>query len=157
MAGFDFAPGRARLGVHVSSMTPELRKFLGAKQDAGILVQRVDPDTPAAKAGIRVGDIVVSVDGDAIDEIDDVASALADHGAGEKVEVVVVRKKARKRLRIAMQDDASARGFAMPEGVFSFGHGAGQEIEILRKTIDALEKRVDELDRSRRRASKPKD
>ena len=150
-----FAPGRARLGVHVSSMTPELRTFLGAKPDAGILVQRVDPGTAAASAGIKVGDVVVAVDGDAIDEIEAVAAALADHGKGDKVEVVVVRKKARKKLRVELQDDAGGLGLPMPGG-FSFGEGRHDELERLRAAIEALERRVEALDRARKRASKSK-
>jgi predicted metalloprotease with PDZ domain len=148
---FAFAPSfeqaRPRLGAHVSSMTPELRKFLGAKKDAGILVQLVDADTPAARAGMKVGDVIVSVDGDAIDEIGEVAPALADRGKGDKVDVVVVRNKSRRRLRVVMQDDANEQ----PRGEDARG-----EIEQLREQIESLETRVDQLDRARRRSKKAK-
>jgi membrane-associated protease RseP (regulator of RpoE activity) len=155
--------GRARLGVQVSSMTPELRKFLGAKEEAGILVQRVESESAASRAGVKVGDIVVAVDGNAIGEIGEVAEALADRKKGDKVDVVVVRKKKRRTLRVELQEDASDRGFAVGDvqihGMpgFSFGDGS-KEIEALRAVIEKLESRLEALekrDRSRRRSSAP--
>lgn len=159
--------GRARLGVQVSSMTAELRKFLGAKEEAGILVQRVESESPASRAGMKVGDIVVAVDGKAIGEIGEVAEALADRKKGDKVDVVVVRKKKRRTLRVELQEDESAgeHGFAVGDlrihglpGGFSFGEGSGDEIETLRAVIEKLETRLDALekrDRTRKRSSKP--
>jgi S1-C subfamily serine protease len=63
-AGFRLlAPGTIRLGLRIESMTPELREFFGAPEDQGVLVSSVVADSPAAEAGMRVGDVIVSVDG----------------------------------------------------------------------------------------------
>jgi membrane-associated protease RseP (regulator of RpoE activity) len=147
---------RGRLGLHVSSMTPELRKFFGAKPEVGILVQKVDEDGPAARGGVKVGDIVVEVDGETIDDIGEVAEALSDRGKGDDVDVVVVRKKARKKLKVELKDDAGARGSGVRRipGGFSIG-GGGEELEKLREAIEALEDRVDAIDRARKRKPKP--
>ena len=103
--------GRGRLGLQVSSMTPELRMFFGAKADVGILVQRVESGSPSALGGLKVGDVVISVDGDAIEDIGEVGEALSDRKKGDKVEIVVVRKKSRRTLKVALQEDASDHGF----------------------------------------------
>ncbi len=111
--------GRGRLGLQVSSMTPELRMFFGAKPEVGILVQRVESGSPSALGGLRVGDVVISVDGDTIEEIGEVADALSDRNKGDKVEIVVVRKKSRRTLKVALQENASER--ALSTRAFHFG------------------------------------
>lgn len=81
----------ARLGVMVMSLTPELRGYFGAANDKGVLVAKVEPDSAAAKAGIKVGDVIVGVKGNAIDDATDVIDALAEAKSGDKVSVAVVR------------------------------------------------------------------
>jgi putative serine protease PepD len=58
---------------------------------AGALVQRVEPDSPAAKAGLRVGDLVVAIDGKAVESYDELASQIRSHKPGDKVTLKVVR------------------------------------------------------------------
>lgn len=50
------------LGVETTALTPELRRHFGAPEDAGVLIGRVEKGSPAAAAGLRVGDIVTRVD-----------------------------------------------------------------------------------------------
>ena len=83
----------ARLGVMVMSMTPELRTYFGAPNGRGLLVAKVEPDSAAAKAGVKVGDVLVGVKGNAVDEARDVIAALADSKQGESVRVELVRDK----------------------------------------------------------------
>lgn len=111
--------GRGRLGLQVSSMTPELRMFFGSKPEVGILVQRVESGSPSALGGLKVGDVVISVDGATIEEIDEVADALSDRNKGDKVEIVVVRKKSRRTMKVALQEDASDR--RLSPRAFHFG------------------------------------
>jgi C-terminal processing protease CtpA/Prc len=81
----------ARLGVMVMSLTPELRGYFGAANDKGVLVAKVEPNSPAAKAGIKVGDVIVGVKGNTIDEASDVIDALSEAKTGDKVPISVVR------------------------------------------------------------------
>ncbi|MCA9705783.1 MAG: PDZ domain-containing protein [Myxococcales bacterium] len=111
MATDGFGP---RLGTRVSDMTPELRAFFGAPDDAGLLVQGIEPGSAAQSAKIQVGDVLVTVDGEPIARVTDVRRALADHGAGDAVEVEVVRKKKRKTLRVTLTDDG--RSSSWPPG-----------------------------------------
>ena len=83
--------GRARLGVMVMSLTPELRSHFGAKRDRGVLVARVEPGSPAATAGIAVGDVLVEVRGTAVDSAGDVLEALAPVKQGDLVALAVIR------------------------------------------------------------------
>src|ERR1700748_1613820 len=55
------------LGFSPLDVSSELREFLGAPADGGVLVQSVKEGGPAAKAGLKVGDVVTAVDGKAVD------------------------------------------------------------------------------------------
>lgn len=54
---------RGYLGVSLTELTPELREHFGVNGEAGVLVAKVESGSPAEKAGIKVGDIITSVDG----------------------------------------------------------------------------------------------
>jgi len=56
---------RAYVGISLTELTPELREFFGAPKDAGVLVSSVAENGPAAKAGVRVGDVITSANGKA--------------------------------------------------------------------------------------------
>jgi len=88
---FEWSTSQGRLGVLVSSMTPELRKHFGAAGDRGVLVERVEPGTPAAAAGVAVGDVITRVETTTIDSATDVLSAMSNMKKGETVEVGLIR------------------------------------------------------------------
>jgi membrane-associated protease RseP (regulator of RpoE activity) len=148
--------GKGRLGIVALQISPELRAYLGAPRDRGVLVDAVRPDSPAARAGLQVGDIVTDVDGDATKSASDVLGAMTDRKKGDQVAVVAVRHGQRVELRAKLDSDPGPvvqsngfRGFpGMPEdmnGWFRFDgtpddmHGA---IEELRKRMDELEHRL---------------
>ncbi len=58
---------RGYLGVYIQDVTPELAKQFGLSQGGGVLVGEVSPDTPAAKAGLKKGDIILKLNGQTVD------------------------------------------------------------------------------------------
>jgi membrane-associated protease RseP (regulator of RpoE activity) len=56
-----FVPERGRLGVGIQGLTPQLAEYFGTKD--GVLVTHVEPESPAAKAGLKAGDVITTVDG----------------------------------------------------------------------------------------------
>jgi hypothetical protein len=89
--------GRGRLGVRVEKLNDDLAQALGASGDQGVLVVEVLEDTPAQKAGIRAGDVIVRVDSDDVDSPDELVKALAGHD-GARVNLIVLRKGARREI-----------------------------------------------------------
>ncbi|HEY7818005.1 MAG TPA: PDZ domain-containing protein [Vicinamibacteria bacterium] len=83
--------GGGYLGVEVLPMTEELRAHFGSPEDAGVLVARVKEDSPAAAAGIQVGDVLTAVDGKSIQGPPGLALAVREKKAGESVSVDYVR------------------------------------------------------------------
>ncbi len=116
-SGFTVQVGmsQGRLGAQVMDLTDDLRDFFGAPKDAGILVSKVTPDSPAAKAGVRVGDVIVEVAGQPIDGPWQVITALADKNQGDQVSVVVIRAKKRVKLSATL-DDSGLVGRALRLG-----------------------------------------
>lgn len=82
---------RGYLGVVLHPMTRELRKHFGAPDDAGVLLAKVDADSPAQKAGLQVGDVVLEVAGQRVATIWDVALAVRHMRAGDLCRLKVVR------------------------------------------------------------------
>ena len=114
--GYTVWFGRPKLGVEMVTATPELREFLGGPKDAGVIVGKVISGSAAEKAGIKVGDLIVSADGDRIGDPSDLVEALADKD-GETVEIELVRDKRTVRIRAAIPENqieqpAGPRAFA---------------------------------------------
>lgn len=57
---------RGYFGMALTDLTPELRTHFGVPEDAGVMVSKVEPGSPAEKAGLKVGDILTRLDGHAI-------------------------------------------------------------------------------------------
>jgi|SRR5215212_3184616 len=100
LLGFDglLAGKRAFLGVNLTDLTPELREHFGAPKNAGVLVASVEENSPADKAGLRVGDIVVAVEGKDVDSTWDLRSALRDKKDGDTARIEVLRGRARQTV-----------------------------------------------------------
>jgi serine protease Do len=96
--------GRGALGISVQSMTPELAQHFGAA--AGVLVSAVRGDSPAAKAGIAVGDVITTVDGERIDGPGDLRRRVRD-SEREKLTIGLVRDK--KQLSVDVPVERPAR------------------------------------------------
>jgi serine protease Do len=87
------SPRRPRLGVALSPphVARRLRRSVGLPERQGILVHAVEEDGPAARAGIRQGDLLVAVGATTVTDVDGLASALEAVPAGEPVVVDLVR------------------------------------------------------------------
>jgi serine protease Do len=82
---------RGWLGVVIQKVTPELAKGFGLKESEGALVSDVMEDSPASKAGIKRGDVIVSFDGKRIKEMDQLPRIVAATVVGKGVKVGLIR------------------------------------------------------------------
>ena len=90
----ELALGRGRLGVSIQDLTPELAEYFAVKD--GVLVSSVEKDSPAAKAGIKAGDVITSVDGEAVTG----SSALVAQLRGKEGAVSIGVSRDRKALTL---------------------------------------------------------
>jgi C-terminal processing protease CtpA/Prc len=100
---FKFDLRRPRLGVELVGVTAELREHLGANQDEGVLVGRVLSDTPAAHAGVEVGDLIVAVGGETVGQQGDLSQLLRERD-GETFNLDVIRNGRPLPLTVSLPD-----------------------------------------------------
>jgi len=100
---FAFSFGRPRLGVELVDVTGELREHLGSSRDEGVLVGRVLSDTPAEAAGVEVGDLIVAVGGESVDQYGDLARLLSERD-GETFNLDVIRDGRPLSLTVSLPD-----------------------------------------------------
>ena len=94
-----FMGSRGRLGVSVQSLTPELEEYFGAK-NGGVLVSSVAQDSAAAKAGIKAGDVITSINGNRVSDTGDLMREL--DGATGELTIVVMRDKQELTLKATL-------------------------------------------------------
>ena len=102
---------RGRLGVQLNELTPELAEYFGAT-NGGVLVSRVTKDSPAEKAGLKAGDVITSIDGDRVQDTDDLVDELREK-AGE-VTLGIVRDKKESSVKATIEETRPRSGFRRP-------------------------------------------
>ena len=95
---------RVYLGFSPLDVSPELRDFLGAPKDGGVVVQSVKASSPAAKAGLHVGDVVTAVDGTPVESSWTVGDTLDDKKAGDVVKIDIIRNRQHQTLTATLEE-----------------------------------------------------
>ena len=106
---------RGMLGVQIQMVTPELAKSFGLKEPMGALVAEVNPGSPAAKAGLQRGDVIVEFNGTPIKEMHELPRLVAGTPPGKTATLKVLRNGKEQefygyRCRIETGDDVSSQG-----------------------------------------------
>jgi serine protease Do len=104
---------RGWLGVTVQDVSADLAKSFGLEEAQGALVSEVVKDSPADRAGIRRGDIILSLNGNEISVLNDLPRLVADRMVGEKVEIVLFREGRRITIQATLvqaPEDEEATG-----------------------------------------------
>ncbi len=105
---------RGWLGVKVQSLTDDLAETYGVKENTGALVAGVTPDSPAQKAGIVEGDIILKFDGKDVTTMRGLPRLVAQTPIGKDVDVEVIRKGQKRSFRVAVgrlaEEDEPTKG-----------------------------------------------
>jgi serine protease Do len=107
---------RGFLGVVIQDITPEIAGALGVKANEGVLVANVGPNTPAAKAGIKQGDVIVTFRGQSVKSVNSLRYAVARVKPGEAVATDVLTEGKRRTVSIKIEEQPSDMRTAMGEG-----------------------------------------
>ncbi len=92
----------SHIGVSLYELSDQLAEQYGAK-DGGALINEVLEDTPAEKAGLKAGDVIVEVDGRKVDDIGEIREIIGDKDDGDKVAVRVLRPLSNEELTIDVE------------------------------------------------------
>ena len=100
---------RARLGVMIQPLTHELATQFGLKSREGVLVAEVTPDSPAAKAGLKSGDVIVEFAGKAVATPQELQAVVEQTQAGQTPSVAIVRDGKRMTLKASPAEKPADR------------------------------------------------
>jgi Do/DeqQ family serine protease len=98
---------RGYTGLAIQALTPELARAFGLNDTRGAVVSGVDPDGPAAEAGLRRGDVIVSFRGRAVVSDNDVRTQLSRLKPGERVVLEIVRDARRREVTMVLSEPPS--------------------------------------------------
>jgi serine protease Do len=98
---------RSHLGVELQSMTPQLAEYFGLSKRSGALVIFVFADSPAAKAGLKAGDVILSAGGETVDNPLDVRRVLSGKTEGT-IEFKILRDKQERTLSIQLEKGSNS-------------------------------------------------
>jgi serine protease Do len=138
---------RGYLGVHIQSLSDELAKSFDLQTTRGVLIADVSKGSPADKAGLKAGDVVVAYDGKPVNDASQLRNLVAMTSPGSRVKVDVIRDGARQELTVTiaeLTDELMASsghselldrlGFSVqeltPELAQQFGYEEGQGVLV---------------------------
>jgi len=128
---------KAFLGVNLLEMDTDLAAYFSVKAGAGVLIAGVEKDTPAAKAGLKAGDVIVLMAGKPVKGSKDIHEGLAALKKGDSVAITVVRLGKKQALKA--EPDFSNR-----ERIFRIFSG-DKDIEIEHLELPELDIRIPEI------------
>ncbi len=96
---------RKYIGTYMEPLNKELLEFFGVKEESGLLVNRLTKDGPAEKAGVKVGDVVVRVDGKKVTSVGDLSELIQNKKKGEKVKLDLIRDKKPLTLEVEISEE----------------------------------------------------
>jgi len=88
------------LGVSLQELTPSMAKALQMDDNSGVMINNVVDDSPAEKAGLEDGDVILEFNGKTISDNDDLVKAVRGTSPGDKVKVVVLRNGKNESLEV---------------------------------------------------------
>lgn len=113
---FNLLIGGAHLGIEFRELNPDLGTYFGLQNGKGILVTEVNEDSAAEKAGMKAGDVILSIDGKEISDTEDLQKALRWKRDEDKesLEVVVMRHNKRITLNVEVEESSLQNLFIAP-------------------------------------------
>lgn len=128
---------RGWLGVQIQPVTPEIAASLGVKDPKGALVATVMPDSPAARGGLRQGDVILSVNGKEVNDAHDLTRRVASLPAGKSAAFSVLRDGSQQNISVTIgakkdtQVASAAQGEQDDAASFTTGKAMGLGLSAL--------------------------
>jgi len=95
---------RGALGIEAQPLTPELAKAFGVDLQYGVIIVRVQEDSPAHKAGLRSGDVITSIDGRAVRDVRAVRNRIGLVRLGQQLQVDLLRDNRQKSIQVTVEE-----------------------------------------------------
>lgn len=93
------------IGVYLEQLNPDLSKYFGVPEGRGLLVSRINADSPAEKAGLKVGDVIIAADGRRVETLEALTDAIQKKKKGEKIVLEIIRDKKKMKLEVEVAEE----------------------------------------------------
>jgi serine protease Do len=124
---------RGRIGVAVQDVDAALARSFGLDRPRGALVTMVEPGGPAQKAGLKTGDVIISVNDTPVERSSDVSGAITRLAPGSEATLGIWRAKAERQIktRVVEAEQPTTRAASRPAGGTDEGAGLGLAVRPL--------------------------
>jgi serine protease Do len=100
---------RGYLGVNIQGVTTDMAESMGMKTAGGAIVDQVMPGTPASEAGLKPGDVIAKLNGQAVKDASDLTLRIGSFKPGDKVELTYLRDGAEKTAQVTLADQKNEK------------------------------------------------
>jgi serine protease Do len=94
----------AHIGVGIADVTPENAKFFAESNATGAVITSVEPDSPAAKAGLQIGDVITQIDNKKVNDAGELQVLVAQQRPGAKITLEVLRDGKSMSLPVTLEE-----------------------------------------------------
>jgi len=94
---------RAYIGILAQEITPDIMESYGLKEVAGVLVAKVEKDSPAEKAGLQVEDIILEINGQKVSSVPKFRIAIATAKVGQDITLKILRNKKEMTVKVTLE------------------------------------------------------
>lgn len=108
------------IGMELQTMGKQLSEYFGISDGTGILISEVYDDSPAKKAGLEAGDVVLKADGTDIEEVSDLQKIVADKNDGDQLVLTILRDKKEKDVEVTIEETPDNFGKTFGQGMTPF-------------------------------------
>ncbi|HSY90894.1 MAG TPA: Do family serine endopeptidase [Candidatus Binatus sp.] len=138
----DGKVSHGHIGIGIADVTPENAKFFDESTATGGVVTQVDPDSPGAKAGLQIGDVITEIDGQKVSDAGELQVLVGQKQPGSKIMLKVLRDGKSMTVPVTLEElgKRTAEGSDEPgkgEGKMHWGIGLSDLTPELREQIQA--------------------
>jgi serine protease Do len=136
----DGKVSHGHIGIGIADVTPENAKFFDETNASGGVVTQVEPDSPGAKAGLQIGDVITEIDGQKVNDAGELQVLVGQKQPGSKIMLKVLREGKSMTIAVTLEElgKRSAEDSDEPgkgEGKMHWGIGLGDLTPDLRQQI----------------------
>ena len=121
------------IGLKARKASQALKNQIGLKDDEGLVVEVVAPESPAFKAKIFVEDLLLSIDGESVGTPEKLGAVVGKKKAGDVVELVVMRRGKRDVVKVTLEDRPASQNKAKPKKAEGEANGG-----VMKDAFDAI-------------------
>ena len=96
---------RKYIGISLEDLNQKLSKHFGVDEGEGLMISDVIKNSPADKAGLKVGDVIIRADGERVEKIKSLVEKIQDKDKGDKIEIEVIRDGKKKKFNVEIDEE----------------------------------------------------